>query len=123
MKILDFDSYMKNKNEQLVEKISIKELFSKGKDLTSKFIKNISIATKRESLETVRAMKILASLIRGEEVKDADIKFLKSQSVDIAKIIGLLGISLVSSAIPVLIDKILKPKGINIFPDSHLQVD
>jgi len=71
---------------------------------------------KRESIETAHAAHILASIVQKGSASEDEVKFLKHQSVDILKILGLLGASAVSTAIPVFLDKILKPKGINIFP-------
>lgn len=81
--------------------------------------KSVGKTAKRETTETIKAAKIIANIIRNKNATPEEVQFLKHQSVDILKILGILGISVVSSAIPVLLDKILKPKGINIFPQEH----
>lgn len=82
-----------------------KELLVKAKEVA-----------KRESQETAHAAQILAAIVQRGSATEDEIKFLKHQSVDILKILGILGASAVSTAIPIFLDKILKPKGINIFP-------
>jgi hypothetical protein len=83
-----------------------------GKEL---LIKAKEIA-KRESQETAHAAQILATIVQRGNATEDEVKFLKHQSIDILKILGILGASAVSTAIPIFLDKILKPKGINIFP-------
>ena len=79
-------------------------------------------AFKRESKETVVAAKILAKLLKDEDsVTQEEIKFLKSQSVDIGKAVGLLGLQLVpgSSLGIIAIEKIGKKKGFTVFPKEN----
>jgi hypothetical protein len=99
------------------------KLMSDLRDFTNKqlkigkeMLKNVSFIAKREKKETVEAAKILALIVKNGHATEEQIKFLKHQSVDILKILGLLGVSLISMTIPIFLDKILKPKGINIFP-------
>lgn len=71
---------------------------------------------KREGKETAESAKILANIVQRGSATEEEVKFLKHQSVDILKILGIMGASVISTAIPVFLDKVLKPKGINIFP-------
>ena len=82
-------------------------------------IKNVGKTAKRETAETIQAARIIANIIKNKNANPEEVQFLKTQSIDILKILGILGISVVSSAIPILLDKILKPKGINIFPQEN----
>lgn len=82
-----------------------KQMMSKAKEIA-----------KRESKETVEAAKMLSIIVQRGSATEDEIKFLKHQSVDVLKILGVLGTSVISTAIPLFLDKILKPKGINIFP-------
>ena len=79
-------------------------------------IKQASKTAKREIDDTAKAAKIIKNIIKNKNATPEEVAFLKHQSIDIMKILGILGISIISSAIPILLDKILKPKGINIFP-------
>lgn len=79
-------------------------------------------ALRRESKETVVAAKILSRLMRDEKsVSEEEIKFLKGQSVDLGKAVGLLGLQLVpgSSLGIVALEKIGKKKGFTVFPKEH----
>lgn len=82
-----------------------KRMMAKAKDIA-----------KRESKETAEAAKMLAAIVQRGSATEEEVKFLKHQSVDVLKILGILGTSVISTAIPIFLDKILKPKGINIYP-------
>lgn len=82
-------------------------------------VKNVGKTAKRETIETIQAARIIANIIKNRDATPKEVKFLKEQSIDILKILGILGVSVVSSAIPILLDKILRPKGINIFPSDQ----
>lgn len=86
--------------------------FIAGKEM---LIKAKEVA-KRESYETAQAAMILADIVQRGKATESEIKFLKHQSIDILKILAILGVSAISTVIPIFLDKILKPKGINIFP-------
>jgi len=80
------------------------------------------VAFKRESNETVVAAKILSKLIKNEKsVTDEEIKFLKNQSVDLGKAVGLIGLQFVpgSSIGIIALEKIGKKKGFTLFPKEH----
>jgi hypothetical protein len=80
-------------------------------------------AAKREGKETRDAVKILKKLLTKEEVTDGEIKFLKSQSADLAKIVAVMSLGAVSMAIPLALEKILNKWDISILPksQSHLK--
>ena len=80
-------------------------------------------AAKREGKETKDAVNILKKLLSKEEVTDGEIKFLKSQSADIAKIVAVMSLGAVSMAIPLALEKILNKWNISILPksQSHLK--
>jgi hypothetical protein len=87
----------------------------KIKDSWNKFV----AAAKREGKETTIAAGILRKLIMKQEVSEKEIKFLKSQSVDIAKIFGVLTMGVISSALPIALEKLLNKKGISIMPKAQ----
>jgi hypothetical protein len=123
---------MKNKSlkKQLLEEVAKLKSLEEGIPQKEGFIQNqyknavntiksVGKTAKRETTETIQAARIIANIIKNRNANPEEVQFLKTQSVDILKILGILGISVVSSAIPVLLDKILKPKGINIFPQEN----
>jgi len=100
-------------NEFFGEKV--KSYANDKKEDVKKFWKSLVKGAKREKKETAEAVKILGKLLRGKEKPTKDeIKFLKSQSADIAKIIGVITLGVVSTAIPVAIEGMLKKSGYNI---------
>lgn len=74
---------------------------------------------RREKKETKKAIKILKKVIRKEDPTPEEIKFLKSQSADLAKIIGVMGLGAVSMAIPIALEKTLNKWDISIFPSDQ----
>ena len=76
-------------------------------------------AAKREGKESVIAAKILRKLLSGGEVTREEISFLKSQSADIAKIVGVMSLGAVSMAIPIALEKILNRWDISIMPKAQ----
>jgi hypothetical protein len=123
---------MKNKSvkKQLQEEIDRLKALEEGIPQKEGFIqsqyknavntfKNVGKTAKRETSETLQATRIIANIIKNKNATPEEVQFLKKQSVDILKILGILGVSVVSSAIPILLDKILRPKGINIFPEEN----
>lgn len=83
--------------------------------------KNFGRAFNRESRETVKAAKILGKLLSKREPTPDEMKFLKSQSVDIGKAVALLGLQFIpgSSLGIIIIEKSLKKHGMSIFPKSQ----
>jgi hypothetical protein len=77
---------------------------------------------KRESRETVIAAKILKKLIINEKsVTKKEIFFLKHQSVNIGKAIGLIGLQFIpgSSVGIIALERIAKKRGLTIFPKEN----
>lgn len=74
---------------------------------------------KGEYKETLVAAEILLRILQRKSATKEEVAFLKHQSVDVVKVLGVLGLGLVSSLIPIALHKILSPHGINIFPSSH----
>ena len=109
-------------SEELEESKPINEFGEKFKSYANdkkedvrKFWKTLVKVAKREKKETAEAVKILGKLLGGKEKPTKnEIKFLKSQSVDIAKIIGVITLGVVSTAIPVAIEAIIKKSGYDI---------
>ncbi len=98
------NDYIKNKKEKL------KLDFSKFKEVA-----------KRESKETGQAFEILKKILKKEEVSENELKFLKEQSKDLAKILGIVSVGVVSSLLPILIEKALQKSkyDISILPKSN----
>ncbi len=79
---------------------------------------------KREKDETKEAILIFKKLLRGGNPTPEEIKFLKSQSLDLAKIVGIMSLGAVSMAIPIALEKILNKWDISIMPkDQNLKKD
>lgn len=92
---------------------------------TKHFVKNnweeFKIATDREKKETIVALHIFQRMILGNDVSDAEKRFLKSQSADVVKILFLVSFKFVPSPIPITPITIYlgKKVGINILPSSQ----
>ena len=78
----------------------------------------ISIAG-REKEETIIAIKIIKKLLFNQQVTPEEIRYLKSQSADIAKIVAIMGLGAVSMALPIALEKILNQWNISIMPKSQ----
>lgn len=78
---------------------------------------------KREKQETKEAIRILKKLLRKENPTPEEIKFLKSQSADLAKIVAVMSMGAVSMAIPIALEKILNKWGISIMPKDQNHKD
>ena len=94
---------------------SINEFGEKFKEGWSKFLS----AAKREGKETAIAAKILKRLVYRKEVSEEEKKFLKNQSIDLLKIVGVVGLGVVSSVIPIALEKILNKKDMSIMPTKQ----
>ena len=96
----------------------VNEFFSNIKDKWSNFIE----AAKREGRETGEAAQILKRYVTDRKsVSPEDIKFLKEQSKDLLKIVGVVGLGAISSVIPVVLEKLLNKKGMSIMPSSQIR--
>ena len=60
---------------------------------------------RREKTQTKKAIGILKKVIRKEDPSPEEIRFLKGQSLDLVKIVGLMGLTAVSVAIPIALEK------------------
>lgn len=74
-----------------------------------------------EYRETIVAGEILYDMVRRKEATKEEVDFLKSQSIDLLKVMGVLGVSIVpmSTVILVGIEKTLRPHGMTLFPKKH----
>ena len=87
--------------------------------------KETAEATAREIKETAKAAQILAKLVRRKHPTPEEIKFLKSQSVDIAKAVALIGLQAVpgSSLGIIALEKIGQKHGFTLFPKAQEDQD
>ena len=93
----------------------MKKLTKKFRDSWKSFLKIF----KREKVQTKEAIVILKKLLRGGDPTPEEIKFLKGQSLDLAKIVGIMGLGVVSMAIPIALEKILNKWDISIMPKDR----
>lgn len=128
-----FINKMKEKTKKMNEGSDIKEdILSNTKNKvanwlgkTKYFVKNnweeFKSATDREKKETIVALHIFQQMIMGEEVSEAEKRFLKSQSKDVVKILFLVSFKFVPSPIPITPITIFlgKKVGINVLPSSQ----
>ena len=102
-------------SEEPEESKPINEFGEKFKKGWSEFLS----AAKREGKETAIAAKILKRLVYRKEVSEEEKKFLKNQSIDLLKIVGVVGLGVVSSVIPIALEKILNKKDMSIMPTKQ----
>lgn len=108
--------------ESLWDKIKNFDIKKKIEELPSKTwdaAKNIKILAVREGKESALAAKILFKILKRGNVKREEVMFLKAQSIDLARIVAILGLAAISSIIPIILEKILKPYGISILPKDN----
>tara|TARA_Y100000389_G_scaffold203252_1_gene251069 strand:- start:1188 stop:2327 length:1140 start_codon:yes stop_codon:yes gene_type:complete len=97
------DTLIKDKKNKLVDS------FNKFKEAAS-----------REKKETVQAFKICKKILAKKDVTKEEVSFLKEQSKDLGKIVGVMALGSVSMAIPIALENILNKKyGISIMPSSQ----
>lgn len=98
---------------------------SKIKDKGVDFAKSVWDGAKREGKETGEALRILQSIMKGERVTDTQKRFLKAQSVDLAKLLPLVAIQGIPVPIPITPILIMAGKkiGFDILPNSHTKVN
>ena len=106
--------------------INIKHIESKVSELGLKLknqATNLEQATIREAKETYEAAQILLRMAKGNDVTETDIQFLKNQSVDIVKILTIIGLQAIpfSSAAIIAIETVARKHGFSIFPTSQNQ--
>lgn len=87
-------------------------------------VKNLERNTIRETHETHIAAEILLKLSKGDVVSEAQINFLKEQSIDVTKTIALIGLQAVpgSSIAIIALEKIVEKHGITLFPKAQNDV-
>jgi len=76
-------------------------------------------AAKREGKETTMAAKIIKKVLVNEDVTEKELKFVKEQSGDILKIFGVVTMGAISTALPILVEKMLNKKGLSILPKER----
>jgi hypothetical protein len=88
---------------------------------TLQSVKTIGEASEREAHETYLAAEILRSLLENKEVSKDQIKFLKEQSIDLAKALTLIGLQAVpgSSLAIIVLEKIAEKHGFTLFPQAQ----
>ena len=98
----------------------VKRFVGDKKEKIGNSFRKFMSAAKREGKETSEAATILLKLIRDKDsVSERDINFLKAQSKDLAKIVGVVTMGAVSSFLPIAVEKMLNKKGISIMPSSQ----
>ena len=90
-----------------------------------KKLKNLQSAATEEARETYVAAEILVRLLEDKPVSKEQIKFLKEQSVDVAKVLALVGLQAVpgSSAGIIVLERIAKRYGFTLFPKTQQRPD
>lgn len=81
----------------------------------------LKVRAVEERDETILAADIFARMVSGRGVTKSEVGFMKSQSLDLAKILGVLGISVLpmSSLVLVGLQKALQKYGLSIFPKKQ----
>jgi len=103
----------------IVEKEENEEMkLPKRKDIKEGWKKFVEVA-KREGKETTMAAKIIKKILVSEDVSEKELKFVKEQSGDILKIFGVVAMGAVSTALPILVEKMLNRKGLSILPKEN----
>lgn len=104
--------------------IYIARIADKLKCLKAKFLKKaneVEHIAKREAHETYEASLILLKMSKGKHVSKKEVEFLKSQSIDVAKALGIIGLQAIpfSSIGIVAIEVIGKKHGFSLFPKGQ----
>lgn len=88
--------------------------------LKGQFVK-LRASTREEYEQTLAAGKVLMDIMRGNRPSKEELKFLKEQSVDLLKILGLIGANAIpmSSIILVAIERAMKPYGMSLLPTKQ----
>lgn len=84
-----------------------------------KFWKLNVLILKREKKQTKEAIRILKKVLQKRDPTPEEIKYLKGQSLDLVKIVGLMGLGVVSVAIPIALEKALNKWDISIMPKDQ----
>ena len=103
----------------IVEKEEIEEMkLPSRNDIKEGWKKFVEVA-KREGKETTMAAKIIKKILVSEDVSEKELKFVKEQSGDILKIFGVVTMGAISTALPILVEKMLNKKGLSILPKEN----
>ena len=98
----------------------VKNYVSSKKENVITSLNKIVDAAKREGEETAQAAEIFKRLVTKQSVSDKEISFLKEQSLDLLKIIGVAGLGVVSVPLTIFLEKFLKKKfNISILPSKN----
>jgi hypothetical protein len=91
----------------------------------AEFAKDVWDGVKRESRETKEVVRLLGELMKGRTITDTQKKFIKAQSIDLAKSLPLIAIQGIPLPIPITPFLILlgKKVGFDILPNSHTKVN
>ncbi len=83
-------------------------------------LKSLEIFGKRETHDTYIAAEILLKICKDQPVSDDQIEFLKSQSIDLTKVVALIGLQAVpgSSLAIIALEKVLEKHNLTIFPKT-----
>lgn len=86
----------------------------------SKFVE-LGQSASKEGRETAVAAKILRRLMKEEQVSEAEIAFLKAQSLDLGKIVALIGVQAIpgSSVAVLALEKVAQKYGLSLFPRNQ----
>ena len=116
---------MNLKEEQKLKRLVKENFFTKLKQgaksavATTKSVKKqMPSVIKRETRETKIAMKILLRILKRKDVTKEEIAFLKQQSGDVAKVLGLLAGGIISIPLTVALTAFLEKKGVNVLPQE-----
>jgi len=90
-------------------------------DIKEGWKKFVEVA-KREGKETTMAAKIIKKILVNEDVSENELKFVKEQSGDILKIFGVVTMGAISTALPILVEKMLNKKGLSILPKERSSI-
>lgn len=90
-------------------------------DIKEGWKKFVEVA-KREGKETTMAAKIIKKVLVNEDVTEKELKFVKEQSGDILKIFGVVTMGAISTALPILVEKMLNKKGLSILPKERSSI-
>ena len=93
----------------------------KMNDIKEGWKKFVEVA-KREGKETTMAAKIIKKVMTNEDVSDQELKFVKEQSADLLKIFGVVTMGAISTALPILVEKMLNKKGLSILPKERSSI-
>jgi hypothetical protein len=99
------------------KKETVKEIFQSAWDK----LKKTGQAFKREANETIIASKILGRMIKGKEVSQEQINFLKNQSIDLGKALAIIGVQAIpgSSVAVIALEKLADKHGFTLFPQDQ----